>query len=142
MKLPLKLNRSIARLLMAVVLVTQWVLPASTYAAVPAAPAGAPVSGVMSNDGSSGMVAGGIMVANGMPCHGQAPGASACLAHCSQADQVRLDHAHLAAMPAVPAAWHVALPPAAGLPGRVFAPAAPHPGASPPLPILYCSLLN
>ncbi len=135
MKLPLKLNRNIARLLMAVVLLTQWVLPASTYAAAPAAPAQASAAGDMD-------------AAYGMPCHDQTSGhdqvsdMSACIAHCSQADQVRLDHAQPPAMPASLAVWHAALPPAPALPGRVLAPAAPRPGASPPLPILYCSLLN
>ncbi len=135
MKLPLKLNRNIARLLMAVVLLTQWALPASTYAAAPAAPAQVSVSSDMA-------------AAYGMPCHDQtsghdqASGMGACIAHCSQADQIRLDHAQLPAMPVSLAVWHVALPLAPALPGRVFAPAEPRPGASPPLPILYCSLLN
>ncbi len=141
MKLPLKLNRSIARLLMAVVLVTQWVLPASAYAAAPAVSPGVSVSTDVSV--SSALPAStGMAPATGMPCHDQAAGASACLTHCSQADQVRLDHAQMPAMPAAVAVWHVALPPVSGLPGRAVAPAEPHPGASPPLPILYCSLLN
>lgn len=122
MKLPLKLNRRIVRLLMALALFAQWVIPGSAYAAMPVAPATA------------------VQVQAGMSCHVGQAGHEACLTHCSQATQVSLDHAQLTAPPVSPAVLHVLVPLAQGLTVRV--PTEPQLAASPPLPILYCSLLN
>jgi hypothetical protein len=124
MNLPLKLNRRIVRLLMVLALFAQWVIPGSVYAALPVAPAAA------------------MKMQPAMSCHSGQAGHEACLTHCSQADQVSLDHAHLAAPPASLAVWRAAVPPAPLLSGGALLPAGPHFAASPPLPILYCSLLN
>ncbi len=124
MKLPLKLNRRIVRLLMVLALFAQWVIPSSVYAAMPAAPAAA------------------TRMQAAMSCHEGQAGHDACLTHCSQADQVSLDHAHLAAPPASVAVWRAAVPVAPLLAAGALLPARPHLAAGPPLPILYCSLLN
>lgn len=124
MKLPLKLNRRIVRLLMALALFAQWVIPSSVYAAMPVAPAAS------------------VQMHAAMSCHQGQAAHDACLTHCSQADQVSLDHAHLAAVPASLAMWRAAVPVAPLLSAGALLPATPHLAASPPLPILYCSLLN
>lgn len=127
MKLPLKLSRNIARLLMALALFAQGVITPGAYAAA-AVPAHA--------SSATGHAA----AARGMPCHAKPGGA--CLVHCSQADQASLDHAQLAALPVSIAVWHAATPPAPNVPYPAWVQGEPRPGASPNLPILYCSLLN
>jgi hypothetical protein len=126
MKLPLKLNRNIARLLMAAVLFTQWVLPASACAVAPAVPEQAAAT----------------HAAAGMPCHASLQAKSACIVHCSQADQASLDHAQVGAPPVSAVVWHVAVPLAPALASGVCRAAEPRLAAGPPLSILYCSLLN
>jgi hypothetical protein len=136
MKLPYKTNRMILRLVVALALFAQGVIPASAYAVMAAAvsPMGrAPASST--HDGA----------AHGMPgmaCHQDAGASSSCLTHCSQSDQFSLDHAQLAALPVGTAVLHVLLPLTQGLSAGVPATAEPHLAASPPLSILYCSLQN
>ena len=124
MRLSAHIKRSIAGLLMAAAVFAQWVLPASAYAAMPVAQV-AVMDEVVS-----------------MTCHDQAPGKGTCIEHCSQADQASLDHANLVAPPASTAAWHIAIPQARVLASGMRPAAEPQRAAGPPLPILYCSLLN
>lgn len=124
-KLSARIKRSIVHLLMVAAVFAQWVIPASAYAAMPAAPAVAAPHAM-----------------SGMACHDAASGKSACIVHCSQADEVRLDLAQMAAMPALTAVWHAVVPPAAPLMRGVRIAAEPRLAAGPPLSILYCSLLN
>lgn len=124
MKLSRPLNRNIARLLMALALFVQWVVPSSVYAAAPVQ-VSAPAQ-------------------MGMDCHhGSRDDKSTCLTHCAQSDQASHDHAQLVAPQAPAPVLHIAVPPVQGL----ACAASPRTEAdlassSPPLPILYCSLLN
>lgn len=124
MTLSRHLKRSIIRLLMAVALFAQWSAPAAVYAATPVVPVQAAPHAM-----------------SGMPCHEKAPATSACIVHCSQADQASLDHAQLAA-PASTAVWQVAAPVAPALASGVRHAGLPRLAAGPPLSILYCSFLN
>lgn len=126
MKLSRPLNRNIARLLMALALFVQWVVPASAYTMAPAKTA--QVSAPMQM---------------GMACHQGSADRSTCLTHCSQSDQASHDHLQLTAPHAPAPVWHVAVPPVSSLACAV----SPRTevklaSASPPLSILYCSLLN
>ena len=126
MKLARPLNRNIARLLMALALFVQWVVPASAYTMAPAATAqvNAPAQ-------------------PGMDCHQENGDRSSCLTHCSQSDQASHDHLQLTALYAPAPVLHVSLPPVQGL-ARASSPRTENrlASASPPLSILYCSLLN
>lgn len=122
MKLPRTYKRHIVRLLMVLALFAQWVVPSSVYAAMPMQMAPMTAHATMS-------------------CH-SGGSQEACLTHCSQVHQFSLDHAQLAAAPVSEAVLHVSLPSIATLATGAVVPAVPQLAASPPLSILYCSLLN
>jgi hypothetical protein len=74
-------------------------------------------------------------------CHEkQAPASSICLAHCSQADQIGLDHGAALAAPVSTASWQVSLPPVQRIALRI-----PRQQVAldtgPPIPIRFCSFL-
>lgn len=115
------INRWTARLLMVLVLFAQGVLSNSVYAA--------PAIKTTAHE------------QHAMACHEQqAPATSACLTHCSQADQISIDHAVSLAAPVSVATWQVTLPSvqrvAPGMPRqRVVL------DTGPPIPIRFCSFL-
>ncbi len=76
-----------------------------------------------------------------MTCHeSQEPASSACLTHCSQADQISLDHAAAHAVPASVASWQVTLPQVQRISLRIARQQAA-PDTGPPIPIRFCSFL-
>jgi hypothetical protein len=114
-------SRFTARLMMALVLFAQGFMATSGYAAPEAKPVG--------------------HQHHLMTCHEkQEPATSTCLTHCSQADQISLDHAAAHAVPAGVASWQVTMPPVQRFSLRIaLQQAAPDTG--PPIPIRFCSFL-
>jgi hypothetical protein len=78
-----------------------------------------------------------------MPCHEEeSPNANACLVHCTQADQISVDQAHLPiAAPVSVIAWVSSLPHAQPIRQRI---SIEHLvlDTGPPIPIRFCSFLN
>ncbi len=111
-------SRFTARLMMALVLFAQGFMATSGYAAPEAKPVG-----------------------HSMTCHEkQEPATSTCLTHCSQADQISLDHAAAHAVPAGVASWQVTLPQVQHFSLRIARQQAA-PDTGPPIPIRFCSFL-
>lgn len=128
MKLAQGKNRWLARLLLALVLFAQGIVAASACLTPDAGPVQAYAAA--QDDEAA-------------PCHEEAiTNSNACLAHCTQADQVSADqHSSLLAAPAGVIGWASARPPAMGS-RQIAAADRIVPDTGPPLPIRFCSFLN
>lgn len=78
-----------------------------------------------------------------MPCHEEeSPNANACLAHCTQSDQISVDQHHIpVAVPVSVIAWVSSQPPAQHI-RPVISPEHLVLDTGPPIPIRFCSFLN
>ncbi len=76
-----------------------------------------------------------------MSCHDkQAPSSSACVTHCSQADQINLDHGAVLAAPVSTVSWQLNLPADRRISLRVLRQQVAL-DTGPPIPIRFCSFL-
>lgn len=128
MKLAQNKMRWLARLMLGLALFAQGVVAANACMTPEAGPAQA--FAVVQGDEAD-------------PCHDEeVSNNNACLAHCTQADQVSVDqHILLLAVPASIIGWASTHPQAQALrPDILFEPPALNTG--PPIPIRFCSLLN
>jgi hypothetical protein len=77
-----------------------------------------------------------------MPCHEeQAPSSKGCVTHCSQADQISLDHAAAIAAPVSAASWVVATTAPVQHVQQAITSQHVALNTGPPLPIRFCSFL-
>lgn len=128
MKLAQRNIRWLARLMLGLAFCAQGIVAAHACVAPGAGPAQAYV---VAHDDAA------------MPCHEEpAPGANACLTHCTQSDQISVDQHNAAlAAPVSVIAWTITPPPEQSVrPSVVFEQLALNTG--PPIPIRFCSFLN
>lgn len=133
MRLTLHTFRQLSRLLLGLTLFAQGVVDA--HACAPLASIPAPAIAAM-------------MESISMPCHEEAApdhpasSTSACMAHCSQADQVNVDlHDATIAAPVSVIAW-VSIQPQVQRSVSSIHPQLVALNTGPPIPIRFCSLLN
>jgi hypothetical protein len=129
MKLAQAKIRWLARLMLMLVLFAQGIIAANACSTPAAGPAQAFAAGAQNDEAA--------------PCHDEEiSNANACLAHCTQADQVGADqHLLQLAAPVSVIGWASAEP-QAEITGHIATARQIAPDAGPPLPIRFCSLLN